>query len=111
MCIRDRSWTNWLSPFGGHEWSPFHYLGTRLGPRAYQSVRRKGPPPHVPGVNLFPVHVGNVLRLVGDLDVDVLDVAPRYWPSLRGLTRVPGVREVALWNCVVLMRPRPRAVG
>jgi 2-polyprenyl-3-methyl-5-hydroxy-6-metoxy-1,4-benzoquinol methylase len=29
------SWTNWLSPFGGHDWAPFHYLGARLGPRAY----------------------------------------------------------------------------
>ena len=25
------SWTNWLSPWGGHELSPLHYLG---GPRA-----------------------------------------------------------------------------
>jgi len=36
----------------------------------------------------------------------VLDVAPRYWPSLRILARIPGVREVAMWNCVILMRRR-----
>ena len=26
------SWTNWLSPWGGHEFSPWHYLGKRSGP-------------------------------------------------------------------------------
>jgi hypothetical protein len=32
------------------------------------------------------------------------DVAPRYWPSLRFLARIPGLREVAMWNCVVLIK-------
>jgi len=36
--------------------------------------------------------------------VDVVDVAPRYWPSLRFLARVPWLREVALWNCVIVLR-------
>ena len=25
------SWTNWLSPWGGHDFSPFHYLGPLRG--------------------------------------------------------------------------------
>jgi hypothetical protein len=62
------------------------------------------PPWNLPGRTLFPVHVGEVLRGVRELDVRVLDVAPRYWPSLRFLTVLPGIREVALWNCVVLMQ-------
>jgi hypothetical protein len=37
----------------------------------------------------------------------VRDVAPRYWPSLRFLGHVPGLREVALWNCVILLEKRP----
>jgi hypothetical protein len=31
-------------------------------------------------------------------------VEPRYWPWARAVTRVPGVREVATWNCVVRFR-------
>jgi SAM-dependent methyltransferase len=97
------SWTNWLSPFGGHDWSPFHYAGQGLGPRLYRAVRGRAPR-LVPGQNLFPVHVGEVLRGLRASHVEFLDVAPRYWPSLRFLARIPGLREVALWNCVVLMR-------
>jgi SAM-dependent methyltransferase len=36
------SWTNWYSPWGGHDMSPYHFLGPRLGPRLYE--RRHGPP-------------------------------------------------------------------
>jgi SAM-dependent methyltransferase len=100
------SWTNWYSPLGGHEWSPMHYLGAHRGARAYERLRGTPPPWNVPGRTLFPVHVGPVLRLVDAVDVEVIDVAPRYWPSLRMLARLPVVREVALWNCVVLMRRR-----
>ncbi len=100
------SWTNWYSPFGGHDWSPFHYAGTRLGPRLYRAVRGKDPM-HLPGRTLFPVHVGTVIRGLADRPVQVLDVAPRYWPQLHSLARVPGLREVALWNCVILMRKLP----
>ena len=98
------SWTNWYSPVGGHEWSPFHYLGPRAGVRAYRAVRGRPPPWNVPGRTLFPVHVGDVLKRVRVMDADIVDVAPRYWPSWRFLARIPGLREVALWNCVVLMR-------
>ncbi len=98
------SWTNWYSPLGGHEWSPLHYLGPSVGPRVYRAIRGKLPPWNVPGRTLFPVHVGPVLRGLRRLDVQVLDVAPRYWPGLRFLARIPVLREVALWNCVVLMR-------
>lgn len=96
------SWTNWYSPFGGHEWSPFHYAGPRLGPRLYHAVLGKSPM-NVPGETLFPVHVGNVLRGLRERGLVLSDVAPRYWPSLRLLARVPGLREVAMWNCVVLV--------
>ena len=102
------SWTNWYSPFGGHDWSPFHYLGPRLGVRVFRFVRGR-PPLQVPGRTLFPVHVGQVLRGLRERGVDVSDVAPRYWPSLRALAKVPGVREVVMWNCVVLLRKPPKA--
>jgi SAM-dependent methyltransferase len=37
------SFTNWLSPWGGHETSPWHYLGGHRAARRYQ--RRTGRPP------------------------------------------------------------------
>jgi SAM-dependent methyltransferase len=102
------SWTNWFSPFGGHDWSPFHYLGVRAGPRVFRAIHGR-PPMHVPGRTLFPVHVGSVLRMLRRSRVQLVDVAPRYWPTLRAIARVPGLREVAMWNCVVLMRKAPVA--
>src|SRR5580704_8064341 len=55
------SYCNWYSPWGGHEMSPWHYLGAGYARRRY--LRRRGRlPKHECGVNLFPVHIGPVLR-------------------------------------------------
>ena len=57
------SWTNWYSPHGGHEMSPYHLLGPGRGPRLYE--RLHGPPrKNRYGEGLFPVHVGPTLRYV-----------------------------------------------
>jgi SAM-dependent methyltransferase len=95
------SWTNWYSPWGGHDITPYQFLGPKLGPRLYE--RRHGPPPkNVPGEGLFPVHVGPTLRLVRDRPGLRLDRAePRYWSWASFLTKVPGAREVLCWNCVI----------
>jgi SAM-dependent methyltransferase len=95
------SFTNWYSPWGGHDITPFQYLGPRLGPRVHDRLR--GPPrKNVPGVGLFPCHVGPTvayLRTREGLRVD--EVLPRYWPRLGWICRVPGLREIATWNCVM----------
>ena len=101
------SWTNWLSPIGGHEITPFHYLGPRLGVRVYSAIWRRPPRWNRPGETLFVTHIGGVLKRLRAGSMEVLDVAPRYWPSLRLLSRIPGIREVAMWNCVVLLRRPP----
>jgi SAM-dependent methyltransferase/predicted O-methyltransferase YrrM len=95
------SWTNWYSPHGGHDMSPYHLLGPRLGPRLYE--RRNGPPrKNRYGEGLFPVHVGATLAFVRSRPgLRITAAEPRYWPRLRFLARIPGVREVALWNCVI----------
>ena len=50
------SYTNWLSPWGGHETSPWHYLGGYVAADRYG--RRYGhPPKNRYGVGLFPVSV------------------------------------------------------
>jgi SAM-dependent methyltransferase len=97
------SWTNWYSPWGGHEISPWHYLGPRLGLAAYQRVWQRQPK-NEPGVSLFPVHVGRTLHALRRRPrLRVVDATPRYYPSQRWILRVPGLREVATWNCLVVL--------
>lgn len=98
------SWTNWYSPHGGHDMSPWHLLGPNLGPRVYE--RLFGPPrSNRYGEGLFAVHIGPTLRLVRDHpDLEIEQVEPRYWPQLRAICAVPGVREVLTWNCVIRVR-------
>lgn len=101
------AFTNWYSPWGGHETSPWHFLGGERAAHRYQ--RRHGrPPKNRFGTTLFPVHVGQVLRWAGARpDVDVVDARPRYYPPwCRGLVAVPGLREVATWNLATVLRKR-----
>jgi len=99
------SYCNWYSPWGGHEMSPWHYLGAEHARRRY--IRRWGRlPKHECGVNLFPVHIGPVLRaLRARPDVSIVEARPRYYPRwCRLLVRLPGLREVATWNLMLIMR-------
>ena len=95
------SWTNWYSPWGGHDMSPYHYLGPRLGPRLYE--RRHGlPRKNAYGAGLWAVHIGATLRLVRSLPRLHIDrVEPRYWPWARAVMRIPVLRELVSWNCVI----------
>jgi SAM-dependent methyltransferase len=99
------SFCNWYSPWGGHEMSPWHYLGPGYAERRYVRRHRREPK-HRCGVNLFPVHIGPVLRAVRDRpDVEIVDARPRYYPRwCRVLVRLPGLREVATWNLMLIMR-------
>ncbi|WP_031013817.1 class I SAM-dependent methyltransferase [Streptomyces sp. NRRL F-5727] len=99
------SFTNWLSPWGGHEWAPWHYLGAERARARYE--RRTGrAAKHRLGENLFAIGVGSTLRQVrGRDDVEILSARSRYWPVLPGVvTRVPVVREFATWNLLLLLR-------
>lgn len=99
------SFTNWYSPWGGHEMSPWHYLGAATAERKY--VRRYGKQPkNKVGASLFPVHIGSVLKMVrGRRDIEVLSARPRYYPAwCRMLVHIPGLREIATWNLLLIMR-------
>jgi SAM-dependent methyltransferase len=99
------SFTNWYSPHGGHEMSPWHYLGSRFAERRY--VRRNGRlPKNRFGVTLFPVHVGAILRLMRSRrDIGIVDALPRYYPRwCKPIVRIPGLREIATWNLVLVLR-------
>ncbi|MGA4842219.1 class I SAM-dependent methyltransferase [Streptomyces sp. G45] len=102
------AFTNWLSPWGGHEWAPWHYLGAERARARYE--RRTGrPAKHRLGDNLFAHHVGPTLRQVRARDdVTVVSARSRYWPFLaESVARVPGVREFATWNLLLILRRCP----
>ncbi len=100
------SWTNWLSPWGGHEFSPFHYLGASRGHLWYDKWARR-PRMHTPYQNLFPTYIGGTLRKLRRApDLEIVRVVPRYYPELSWLVRLPGLREFLTWNCAVWARRR-----
>ena len=105
--VIDLSFTNWLSPWGGHETSPWHYLGGDRAARRYHARHQRLPKNRF-GESLFVVSIAEVLRWVRtDPRVDVVDARPRYYPSwCRWLTRVPLAREVATWNLSLVLRRR-----
>jgi SAM-dependent methyltransferase len=96
------SWTNWLSPWGGHAVAPLHYLGPERSLRFWRRLFGEPTGKNLPGDGVWPTYVGETLRWVRDRDGLDLDAAyPRYWPWLSAIMRIPGVREVASWNCVL----------
>jgi SAM-dependent methyltransferase len=99
------SFCNWYSPWGGHEMSPWHYLGSGYAERRYLRRHRREPK-HRRGVNLYPVHIGPVLRaLRARPDVQIVAARPRYYPRWCAvLVRLPGLREVLTWNLMLIMR-------
>lgn len=99
------SYTNWLSPWGGHETSPFHYLGGERAIRRYG--RRYGhPPKNRVGENLFRVSVASGLRWAREQPGSVLlEARPRYYPRwTKPVLAVPGLREVLTWNLLLVLR-------
>ncbi len=99
------SFTNWYSPWGGHEMSPWHYFGSGYAERRYARRKQRQPKHHL-GTNLYALHIGPMLRLMRSRgDVEVLDALPRYYPRwCRGLLRIPGLREVVTWNLLLILR-------
>lgn len=98
------SWTNWYSPWGGHAITPLHYLGAERGLSAYRRLFGEPKGRNIPGRNLWPTSIGGVLDQVrAQPGLRLIDAVPRYYPSQRWITRVPGLREVATWNCLLLI--------
>jgi len=99
--------TNWLSPWGGHETSPWHYLGGERAARRYEA-RRGIAPKNRYGSSLFPVGIGEVLHWADrSPEVRVVDAFPRYYPGwCRPLVHLPGIREVVTWNLGLVLERR-----
>ena len=100
------SWTNWLSPWGGHEFSPLHYLGSGFGPWLFGKMGKRHF--HRPGINLFPTFVGRIMAHVArSTRLRIIRCAPRYYTELEWLMAVPGLREFLAWNCAMILEIRP----
>jgi SAM-dependent methyltransferase len=106
------TFTNWLSPWGGHETAPWHYFGGDWAVRRYEK-RYGDEPKNRYGTSLYRLSVSEVLRWADSCgDVDVLDAFPRYYPHWTApLVRVPGLREVATWNLTMVLRRRIDEIG
>ncbi|MFL6238772.1 MAG: class I SAM-dependent methyltransferase [Actinomycetes bacterium] len=103
------SYTNWLSPNGGHETGPYHLVvGGRLAAERY--ARRNGHrPKNDLGRTLFRLSAAKMLTWANTREcegaVAVVDRRPRYHPQwARWVINVPGVREVATWNVLLVLR-------
>lgn len=98
------SYTVWLGPFGGHEMGLTHYLG---GARAAERYTRKHGhrPKNDYGSSLFAVSARDGLAW-GARTGALVAAFPRYHPRWAWwVTRVPGVRELAVSNLVLVLQP------
>ena len=104
------SFTPWLSPWGGHETSPWHFFGGEKAAVRYAERNCKEPKNRF-GRNLFALHLSTVRQWFMDCDdVEILWDGPRYWPSSwKFLTRIPVLGEILAWNYLVIFRIRDRS--
>jgi hypothetical protein len=101
------SYTLWFGPWGGHETSPWHFLGGHRAARRY--ARTTGhPPKNVYGESLFPITAAaGITWARRSTDVDVVSMQPRYLPAMvRGIVNLPLLREFATWNLMLVLRRR-----
>jgi 2-polyprenyl-3-methyl-5-hydroxy-6-metoxy-1,4-benzoquinol methylase len=98
------SWTNWLSIWGGHEFSPFHYLGTRRGHLIYDKITKRHRK-HTPYENLFPTYIGQTMKIIRTMPkLRIVKTAPRYYTELAFLMHLPVLREFLAWNCAMIIQ-------
>lgn len=99
------SYTAWLSPWGGHETSPWHYLGGTRAAQRYEQ-RTGQPPKNRFGSTMFAAYVGPGVRWSRrQRQAEVLECVPRYHPSWASwVVAVPGLRELASWNLLLVLR-------
>lgn len=100
------SYTVWLGPFGGHEtglWQ--HYIGGDFARRRYERVHGH-PPKNVWGVSLFDVPASWGLTWSRQAPATLVLAFPRYHPWWAWwVTKVPGLREFAVSNLVLVLQP------
>ena len=101
------SFTDWLSPWGGHETSPWHYLGGHWAARRYEREQGRRPK-NVYGEDdvrrLGRCHAWMGAPADGRRRRGHAPALPAAWA--RPVVRVPGIREFVTWNLVLVLRRR-----
>ena len=99
------SYTVWLGPFGGHEMGLTHYFGGHRAAARY--TRKHGhPAKNNYGSSLFAVSAAEGLDFGASSGL-LVAAFPRYHPRWAWwLTRIPLLREFAVSNLVLVLRPR-----
>ena len=99
------SYTLWFGPWGGHETSPWHYLGGRRAADRY-AARFGHRPKNDFGVSMFPVTARAGLEWARVAPgADLIAAVPRYLPRRAAwIVRLPGIREVIAWNLLLVLR-------
>lgn len=112
------SFPPFYSPWGGHEFSPFHYLGEQLALRLYRLLKRAPPdwvmkiykPSLFPtsfadtyqGWGLFKLTIAKVMHMVRQIGFEIIDISPRYLPV--NTARWPILGEFLTWHAQFLLR-------
>jgi ubiquinone/menaquinone biosynthesis C-methylase UbiE len=101
------SFTPWFSPWGGHETAPWHFLGGHYARRRYLKTTGKEPKNKF-GESLFALSVGAAIRWGKATPLAELEhFYPRYHPRwAMWIVHIPGLREIASWNLVMVLRKR-----
>ena len=102
------SYTIWYGPWGGHETSPWHLLGGRRAADRYERKFGRRPKNDF-GRSMFAVTATDGLRWArSQPNAEVVAAVPRYLPWwASGIVHVPGVRELVMWNLLLVLRVRP----
>lgn len=99
------SYTLWYGWWGGHETSPWHYLG---GARAARRYRRKhgSDPKNYYGRTMFKVTARDGIRWARTSpQLRDVEITARYHPWWAAwMARVPILREVLTWNLLIVGR-------
>lgn len=113
------SFPPFYSPRGGHEFSPFHYLGERCAVRLYHLLK-KGHPAWVMNLykleasasrtfndtysdhGLFRRTIAQMRQVIGRTTMEVVDMSPRYLGF--NTARWPVIGEFLTWHVQFLLR-------
>ncbi len=116
------SFPPFYSPRGGHEFSPFHYLGepcalylSRLMKKAHPGwaarIYKPSPSPTslanaYQGWGLFKLTIAKAIKIVRQVGLEIIDISPRYCPV--NTAQWPILGEFLTWHVQFLLRKQAK---
>ncbi|MEM2001782.1 MAG: class I SAM-dependent methyltransferase [Candidatus Methanomethylicaceae archaeon] len=112
------SFPPFYSPLGGHEFSPFHYLGEKFALRLYRILKRTPPDwvvkiykPSISSLSFSDIYQGwglskltitKAIQIVQLVGLEIIDISPRYLPI--NTARWPILGELLTWHVQFLLK-------